>query len=266
MSGLLPYVVRFAGENYPREIRIEDSYFVVQIFTCSKTATRLFISNGGIVIFAKFLDLNMDKNRDINLVAIDCINSLLQYKLLLHNDLLSMFVKLGIPEKLAVAVDALVQESEDSTMYKFLQKTLDILATFSAAPQNIQEALCSGDILPLLFDTVKYLDVSCLLKLCGMLHNLANNPPLLNRLENVGIVPLCAMLIKSALEWEGDGVQELMYEVLQLLHLACMLYPSRCEQAALGQVVPLLHKLLFNYTVFHKVLAEIAIRDSKCCL
>ncbi len=207
MSGITPYIIKFSNSQYPKAIRIEMSYFVVQAFTTTKTAVRLLLSAGGAIVLAKFLDLNMDENRDINLMAIDCLNSLIQYKLILHADLLVMLTKMGIPEKLAVAIDSLVHEGEEPTSYKFLMKSLDILCMFAASPAAIQEKLCEGDILPLLFDVSRYFDVPCLLKLCIFLNHLANNPMLLNRLENVGIIPLCSMLIKTGLEWKGDGVQ-----------------------------------------------------------
>jgi len=207
MSGFIPYLSKYANSSSSREIRIEASYFAVQAFQTTKTAMRLFITGGGILILAKFLDINMESYRDINLMAIDCLHSLIHYKLILHSDLLAMLTKLGIPEKLAVVVDTLVHEGDEPTSYAFLQKSLDILCTFASGPAHIQEKICEGDILPLLFDVARYLDIPCLFKFCTFIKNIANNTLLLNRLENLGIIPLCSMLIKTGLEWKGEGVQ-----------------------------------------------------------
>jgi hypothetical protein len=207
MSGLLVYMTKYAGEQYPREIRIESAFFVVQVFTYSKTAIKLFVSAGGIPVFAKFLDLNFEDNKDINFMAIDCINSLLQFNLILTADLLTSLVRLGLPERLAVAVDTLLHDTDDPISYKFLQKALDVLCAFAGGPPDIQEALCSGELLPLLVEVSGLLDTPCVLKLCMLLRGLANNPLLLNRLENVGLIPLCAKLLNAASESEEESGQ-----------------------------------------------------------
>jgi len=205
MSGIVPYIVRFANPEYSREIRIEASFFVVQLFSSSKTAVRLFISAGGVISLAKFLDLNMEVNKDINFMAIDCLNLLIQCKLIFHADLLSMLMKLGIPERIVVVIDSLVHEGEESTSYVFLLKAMDIMIAFAFGPPIIQEKLCESDILPLLFEASKYFNVQCLFGLCTFLHGMARNPSVLNHLENVGIIPLCSMLIKIGLGFKGES-------------------------------------------------------------
>ena len=200
-------MAKYAGEQFPREIRIEAAFFVVQVFTYSKTAIKLFVSAGGIPVFAKFLDLNFEDNKDINFMAIDCINLLLQFNLLLNADLLSSLVRLGVPERLTVAIDTLLHDTDDPISYKFLQKTLDVLCAFAGGPSDIQEALCTGELLPLLVEVAGLLDVPCLLKVCLLFRGLANNPLLLNRLENVGLIPLCAKLISSTSDGEEEGTQ-----------------------------------------------------------
>lgn len=207
MSGLLPYIIKYSGEHYSRNIRIEAAFFIVQVFTYSRTARKMFLAAGGILVFSKFLDLSMDENKDINFMAIDCIYSLIQHKLIINEDLLEKFVKLGIPERLAVVVDILIHEKEDQISYKFLQKTLDILCSFAAGPQSVQESICAKEILPLLLSTSHYFDIPCLIKICVFLKNIALNPVFLNRLENIGIVPFCAMQIKTGLEVEPEGSQ-----------------------------------------------------------
>ena len=202
---MIPYIIRFANSQFSREIRIETAFFVIQLFSSSRTAVRLFIAGGGIVSLTKFLDLNMDENNDINLMAIDCINSLIQCKLIFHADLLSMLFKLGIPERVTVAIDSLIHEGEESTSYKFLLKALDIIIAFGMGPTHIQEQICESDILPLLFDDSRYFDIPCLFKLCNLLQALANNPLLLNHLENIGIIPLCSMFIKIALDSKDES-------------------------------------------------------------
>eukprot|EP00826_Nyctotherus_ovalis_P053537 TRINITY_DN6976_c0_g6_i1.p1 TRINITY_DN6976_c0_g6~~TRINITY_DN6976_c0_g6_i1.p1 ORF type:complete len:262 (-),score=34.20 TRINITY_DN6976_c0_g6_i1:818-1603(-) len=205
MSGIVPYIVRFANPEFPREIRIEASFFVVQLFFSSKTAVRLFISAGGILSLAKFLDLDMKLNKDINFMAIDCLNLLIQCKLIFHADLLSTLMKLGIPERIVVVVDSLVHEREESVDYVFLLKAMDIMIALAFGPPDIQEKMCESEILPLLFDASKYFNMQCLFGLCTFLRGIARNPSLLNHLENVGIVPLCSMLIKIGLSYKNDS-------------------------------------------------------------
>lgn len=206
MSGLVPYLIRYSGQQYSREIRMEVAYFVVQLFCYSTTAVKLFVSCGGIQVLARCLDLNMEENKDINVMAIDCLNSLLSFQIIKQIDLLSILTQYGIPERLTVAIDFLAQEIEDPTYNKYLQKAINILCIFASGQPFIQESLCSGNILQLLFEVSRYLDLACLLKLCVFLRTLAGNQTLLNHLENVGIIPFCAMLIKKALDWEGEGV------------------------------------------------------------
>jgi len=207
MSGITPYLIKFANAKYPREIRIEVAFIVTQIFSITKTAIRLFIAGGGILVLPKLLDLNMEDNKDINLLAIDCIITLIQYKLILPSDLLSNLILLGIPERLIVVIDTLVRERDDTTSYKFLLKAFDILFAFGAGPSHIQEKICESEILPLLFESARYFDTACLYKLCSFLYVLASNPLLLNCLENFGIIPLCSILLKHGLELKDDSAQ-----------------------------------------------------------
>eukprot|EP00826_Nyctotherus_ovalis_P010190 TRINITY_DN12707_c0_g3_i1.p3 TRINITY_DN12707_c0_g3~~TRINITY_DN12707_c0_g3_i1.p3 ORF type:complete len:157 (+),score=28.64 TRINITY_DN12707_c0_g3_i1:56-526(+) len=149
----------------------------------------------------------MEENKDINLLAIDCIVTLIQYKLTISSDLLATLIALGIPERLAVVIDCLSHERNNPTSYKFLLKAFDILFAFGAGPAHVQEKMCESDILPLLFDSSRYFNTACLYKLCCFLSALASNPSLLNCLENVGVIPLCFMLIRHGLELKDDSAQ-----------------------------------------------------------
>jgi hypothetical protein len=117
-----------------------------------------------------------------------------------------MLMKLGIPERIVVVIDSLVHDGKKST-YIFLLKAMNILIAFGSGPPAIQENLCENGILPLLFDASKHFNVECLLGLCTFLHGMARNPSLLNHLENVGIIPLCSMLIKISLDFESKLAQ-----------------------------------------------------------
>lgn len=205
MSGTVPYIVRFASPEFPREIRMEASFFVIQLFFSSKTAVRLFISAGGIFSLPKFLDLNMRPDKDMNFMAIDCLNLLIQCKLILHADLLSILMKLGIPERIVVLIDSLVHEREEPMDYVFLLKAMDIMIALAFGPPDIQEKMCDSEILPLLFNASKHFNMQCLFGLCTFLRGIARNPSLLNHLENVGIIPLCSMLIKIGLSYKNDS-------------------------------------------------------------
>jgi hypothetical protein len=207
MSGLAPYLLKYSGQQYCREVRMEVAFIVVQLFCSTLSTLKLFISGGGITVLAKCLDLNMEENQDINVMTIDCINSLIHSKVIMHIDLLTILVQHGVPERVTVAIDTLAHEADDPHSYKYLQIALDILCAFSEGQPLIQENICSNDIIPLLFEISRYIDLPCLLKVCSIMKNLANNQLLLNRLENVGIIPFCGMLIKRALDWECDGVQ-----------------------------------------------------------
>lgn len=207
MSGITPYIVKFAGAKYPREIRIEIAFIVTQIFSLTKTAIRLFIAGGGILVLPKFLDLSTDDNEDINLLAIDCAVTLIQYRLTLPSDLLSNLTALGIPERLAVVIDSLSRKRSNPISYKFLLKAFDVLLAFGTGPAHVQEKVCEGDILPLLFDSSRNFNTTCLHKLCCFLSALASNPSLLNCLENVGVIPFCFTLIRHGLELKDDSAQ-----------------------------------------------------------
>lgn len=73
---MLPVTLGFTGDEYPRELRVEAAYLVGQLCHGSNLLNKLYLSGGGLEALPKLLDTNYNENKDLVMLAIDCMLTL----------------------------------------------------------------------------------------------------------------------------------------------------------------------------------------------
>ena len=128
--GLLPLVLKYVGEEYPRELRVESAYLVGQLCHSSPLIRKLFLSGGGLECIPKLIDSEYDNNKDLVLLGIDSMLVLLDND---GDDFFRVWATCGVIERLVITIDNIFQAGE-SEMY--LGKLCDLLLLFATVIKN----------------------------------------------------------------------------------------------------------------------------------
>lgn len=146
-TGVLGVTLLLAGDESPREVRVELAYLVGQY--CHSTdevmkvqLMQLFLAAGGLEALAKLLDLDFETNKDLVLLALDCMNKVSDLQ---RHEYLVVWCSLGVPERLALTLQNLMSESMG-----YLLKTLDLLLDFASGPPALKQAVCQEEVLNIL--------------------------------------------------------------------------------------------------------------------
>lgn len=78
--GLLPLALRYTGEEYSKDIRVEAAYILGQFCHSSPDIKKLFFASGGIESIPKIIDLDYLNNKDLVHVGIRCMLDLMENK------------------------------------------------------------------------------------------------------------------------------------------------------------------------------------------
>ena len=70
--GLLGSVLSFAGEENIREIRVEVAYLIAQMFKY-EDLSKMCLAAGGLEALPLLLDVDFDENKDLVMIALDCM-------------------------------------------------------------------------------------------------------------------------------------------------------------------------------------------------
>ncbi len=178
LGGVLPSIIRFGHPHYAREIRVESAYFIGQLSQNPGLALQIFVGSGGLEVIVNFLDINYGENKDLILMAIDCISLLKDCNFLPFNDLVSLLAYHGAIEKLVFVIDCFINDQAPS--HKSLEKAMEILLLFSLGGPNVKERIASNEVLPLLLGLIHNYSLNLLVLFCKILKNLAADPYLSN--------------------------------------------------------------------------------------
>lgn len=128
--GLLPLALKYVGEEYPRELRVESAYLVGQLCHSSQLIRKLFLSGGGLECIPKLIDPEYESNKDLVLLGIDSMLVLLDND---GDDYFRVWATCGVIERLVITIDNIFQAGE-SDMY--LGKLCDLLLLFATVKEN----------------------------------------------------------------------------------------------------------------------------------
>ena len=211
----------FAGEENIREIRVEVAYLIAQMFKY-EDLSKMCLAAGGLEALPLLLDVDFDENKDLVMIALDCM-----LPLSTSNDNLRVWGNYGTAERLVMTFSSLVKD--DSA---YLQKIAELILAYSKGPKA--EYLCVPEVLNLYLFSIREVPDNILI-IC--LRNIqALIPTHHDNLENSGvIVDLIYFLSKSF---------EIQNSALICLIQLCELSFARYEQFAICGGIPLIIQLL----------------------
>ncbi|CAG9322016.1 CDC15_2 [Blepharisma stoltei] len=231
-TGLLTVALRYIGEEYYKELRIEAAYLIGQLFQSSQHIIKLMLSSGGIEAIIKLLDPNYEENHELIILGIDCLLELMTEQ---REEYLRIWASCGVIERLALTLDNLNGNPDHLT---HLQKTADLILAFSTGPRSVLMKFCEEDTLIIIISTMHSLPIQPKLQILRALTYLASDRTLQNRLENIGFVADLVRIINK------DQAPEIRLAVLTALNYLCMMSPARQEQAVLAGIIPTILEII----------------------
>jgi hypothetical protein len=123
--GILPLSLKFVGEEYPRELRVEAAFLVGQLCHSSAFIRKLFLSGGGLECIPKLIDTEYDNNKDLVLLGIDSMIILLDDNC---DDFFRDWANCGVIRRLVICIDNIFQAGESEI---YLGKICDLLLAFA---------------------------------------------------------------------------------------------------------------------------------------
>ena len=123
--GLLPLALKYVGEEYPRELRVESAYLVGQLCHSSPFIRKLFLAGGGLECIPKMIDPEYENNKDLVLLGIDSMLVLIDND---GDDFFRVWAACGVIERLVITVDNIFQAGESEV---YLGKLCDLLLLFA---------------------------------------------------------------------------------------------------------------------------------------
>lgn len=217
-TGLLTTVLHYSGDENERESRVEVAYLIAQYFQ-DESLMKLCLASGGLEALPQLLDVDYEENKDLVLIALDCMKPLCQ-----SYESLRIWSTSGVIERLIMAFASMIQEEGT-----YLLKTAEMIYEFAKGPKP--ECMCAHEVLNLLLYSIKDAPDSILVILIQALGYINQDA-----LENAGgIVDLVSFLKR------GDKVCE---ETLKILILLCENSLGRIEQVALAGAVPVLLEII----------------------
>ena len=76
--GLIGAALKYLGEEFCKELRIESAFLVGQLFQSSDYIVKLMLAAGGIESIVRLLDLNYEENKELVVMGIDCLIVLIE--------------------------------------------------------------------------------------------------------------------------------------------------------------------------------------------
>jgi serine/threonine protein kinase len=123
--GLLASALKYIGEEFCKELRIEAAFLIGQFFQSNPSVLRLMLASGGLEATVKLLDPNFIENKELVVLGIDCLISLIEDS---GKEYLRLWAMHGAIERLALALDNLSTEPKN---IQYTEKVADLLLVFS---------------------------------------------------------------------------------------------------------------------------------------
>ncbi|CAG9327017.1 CDC15_3 [Blepharisma stoltei] len=228
--GLLPLALRYTGEEYIKEIRIEAAYILGQFSHSSPDVKKLFLASGGIEAIPKVIDLDYKNNSDLVTLGIRCMLDLTVSE---NDDFLRIWASYGAIERLVITLDN-INQAKDSELN--LTYVCDLLLLFAKGPRTVQQKFCEEDNLQYLVNCIYDVTGEAQSKLVNIIRLLSRERSIQHILENSGIILDLACILRREHEFD-DAVKK---NALRALNYLLKLSPARQEQLVLANGVEIL--------------------------
>ena len=123
--GLLSSALKYIGEEFCKELRIEAAFLIGSLYSYQDSTFHIFLASGGVEASVKLIDPNFSQNKELVIIGIDCLLSLLETG---GSEYIRLCASFGAVERLALALD---NTSTDSTYETYAEKVADLLMIFS---------------------------------------------------------------------------------------------------------------------------------------
>ena len=258
MVGLIPGVIKFAGSEFARDLRVEAGTFISRLCN-SDSSIQMLIACGGLEAIVDLISYDYYQNRDLVWSALDAVNTVKNKKSSHSRDLCRILAKRGLCGHLVLLIDNLAADIQDKAAH-YLQEVIAILSFFAKTGDSVVKAyMAKAPVLEGLIASLEYLPPPLAAEVCRIFSHLCVEPSVLNMMENVGLVPVLVYHMKLPSVFEkspldslgGDGriekfekAPDACSQCLLALSNLCKLSRPRQEQAALAGAIPKLQALV----------------------
>lgn len=219
--GLLSAILPLAGEENPREIRVEVAYLIGQMFKYDDLG-KMCLAAGGLEVLPRLLDADYEENRDLVLIALDCMLPLSN-----NNDNLRVWGNNGIAERLVITFSSMIK---DDPLY--LNKVAELIFVYAKGPKA--EFLCISDVLELFLFSLKEVSEEILIMALKTVQALVCK--FHNALENSG----CTVDFISFLRRSVEVQEATLICLVQYCELSLARYEQFCILGGLGPLIEII--------------------------
>ena len=247
MVGLIPGVIKFAGSEFARDLRVEAGTFISKLCNSGSSSLQMLIACGGLEAIVDLISHDYYQNRDLVWHALDAVNTVKSKKSSHSRDLCRILAKRGLCGHLVLLIDNLATDIQEKAAH-YLQEVIAILGFFAKTGDSVVKAyMAKAPVLEGLIASLEYLPPPLVAQVCRIFKHLSQEPSVLNMMENVGLVPVlvCQMKLHSVFERGGfdtvnsdEKTQDASSQCLLALSNLCKLSRPRQEQAALAGAIP----------------------------
>lgn len=281
--GLIPAVIKFARPHHSRPLRSEAACFVWSLCNTSARSLQMLVACGGLEALVDLVSHDYYHNRDLVWLGLQALDKVFESSLASphHNqkssespvsqksDFCRILAKHGLCLHLTVLVDTLACDIHNRAA-QYLKVVVNLLLLFAKEGDAVVKVyMAKGPVLEGLIASLEFLPPELTVQICKIFKWLAQEPAVLNMLENAGVVPVLVHFL--SMQCGGQPIEEPLNntpkmqtlstapgtltptlqesheackQCLLALHFLCKLSRPRQEQAALAGVVPLLQVLV----------------------
>eukprot|EP00928_Gymnodinium_smaydae_P007328 TRINITY_DN12649_c0_g3_i1.p1 TRINITY_DN12649_c0_g3~~TRINITY_DN12649_c0_g3_i1.p1 ORF type:complete len:1263 (-),score=243.51 TRINITY_DN12649_c0_g3_i1:178-3891(-) len=261
MVGLIPGVIKFAKPHYSWPLRYEAACFVSLLCDTSVRSLQMLVACGGLEALVDLVAHEYYHNRDLVWRGLDALTKVFESapQNSQKRDFCRILAKRGLCGHLCLLIDTLASDIHEKAS-QYLTVVVDLLLFFAKEGDAVVKVyMAKAQVLEGLVAALEFLPPGLQVQICRTFKNLAQEPSVLNMLENAGIVPVLVQilsqhcdaspksggagsdpeLIASAAEAPKDARTQCLLALFNL----CKLSRPRQEQAALAGVAPHLRDL-----------------------
>ena len=219
--GLLAAILPLAGEENPRETRVEVAYLIGQMFKYDDLG-KMCLAAGGLEILPRLLDADYEENRDLVLIALDCMLPLSK-----NNDNLRVWGNNGTAERLVITFSSMIKDDPS-----YLNKVAELIFAYAKGPKA--EFLCIPDVLELFLFSLKEVSDEILILALKTIQALI--PNFHNALENSG----CTVDFISFLKRSPEVQEVSLICLVQYCELSLARYEQFCILGGLESLIEII--------------------------
>eukprot|EP00930_Biecheleria_cincta_P069772 TRINITY_DN57478_c0_g1_i1.p1 TRINITY_DN57478_c0_g1~~TRINITY_DN57478_c0_g1_i1.p1 ORF type:complete len:1152 (+),score=237.22 TRINITY_DN57478_c0_g1_i1:129-3584(+) len=254
MVGLIPGVIKFARPHFKRPLRHEAATFISRLCNSSSSSLQMLIACGGLEAIVDLVAHDYYHNRDLVWLALDAVNTILKMPGSHSRDLCRILAKHGLCCHMCLLIDTLASEILDRAAH-YLQVVVSLLLFFAKTGDAVVKVyMAKAPVLEGLISSLDFLQTNLAAQVCKIFKYLAQEPAVLNMMENAGIVAVLAVhmsvqnddpgTVGSVISADQAQPQDACSQCLLALSNLCKLSRPRQEQAALAGAIPKLQQLV----------------------